>query len=245
MSVGAAFCMSSGGEPSGRGQWASTLRTTTPTPEGDNSHGQGLRETCTLLCPRPSVSPPSDGRRWWGFSEIAGRLAEISGSGATASLTLAFALVVEAQWQGEPVGWVMPRESFFYPPDAAGTGADLSALVVIRVPDVEAVPRAGERLLRSGAFGLIVLDVGTAQIPMPLQARLAALAQRHHAALVCLTEKESRAPSLGALVSLRVHAQRARTSKHQFACELQVLKDKRRGPTWRQVEVCRGLAGLC
>ena len=30
-------------------------------------------------------------------------------------------------------------------------------------------PRAGEKLLRSGGFGLVVLDLGTADIPMPLQ----------------------------------------------------------------------------
>lgn len=180
----------------------------------------------------------------WRFVELAGRLVEISGAGATAALTLAMGLVLEAQREGEPVACVTTTESAFYPPDVAERGVDLDALVVVRVPDTRAVARAAERLTRSGAFGLIVLDVGAAEIPTPLQARLAGLAQKHHTALVCLTEKERKAPSLGSLVSLRVQAQRTRTSQGQFTCTLTVFKDKRRGPTWTHTEVCRGPAGL-
>lgn len=180
----------------------------------------------------------------WNLATLAGRLVEISGARATAALTLAFGLVLGAQRQGEPVAWVTPRESGFYPPDVAEGGVDLDALVVVRVPDARVVARAAERLVRSGAFGLIVLDMGAAEIPTPLQARLAGLAQKHHTALVCLTEKERKAPSLGSLVSLRVQAQRTRTSEGQFTCTLTVLKDKRRGPTWTHTEVCRGPAGL-
>jgi recombination protein RecA len=185
---------------------------------------------------------PSPAR--WRLEEIAGRLLEVSGAGAPATLTVAFGLTLEAQRQGEPVAWVTQRESSFYPPDAAEGEVDLDALVVVRVPDAPAAPRAADRLVRSGAFGLIVLDMGTVAIPTPLQARLAGLAQKYHTALVCLTEKESEAPSLGSLVSLRVQAQRRRTSEDRFACMLRVLKDKRRGPTWTHAEVCRGPAGL-
>ncbi len=121
---------------------------------------------------------------------------------------------------------------------------DLDSLVIVRVPDSYAVPRAGEKLLRSGAFGLLILDVGAATIPMPLQSRLVGLAHRYHAALICLTEKESKEPSLGSLISLRVQAQRKRAHQDRFACEIQVLKDKHRGPTWSEKEVCYGPAGL-
>jgi recombination protein RecA len=166
---------------------------------------------------------------------------EISGA---ARLTVAFGLTLEAQRQGEPVAWVMPKEESFYPPDAAEGGVDLDALVVVRVPDAGSVARAADRLARSGAFGLVVLDLGAADVPMPLQARLAGLAQKHHTALLCLTERERETPSLGSLVSLRVQAQRKRISQGRFECELRVLKDKRRGPTWTHTEECRGPAGL-
>lgn len=186
----------------------------------------------------------SDQPAWWSLKDLAGRLVEISGSGATASLTLAFGLVLEAQERGEAVGWCTPGESFFYPPDAAQEGVDLDSLVIIRLPCAEAIPRAGERLLRSGAFGLVVLDIGAAWVPMPFQARLAGLARRHHAALLFLTDKESRNPSLGSLISLRVHAERTQSFGGQFACGLKVLKDKRHGPAWTLREACREPAGL-
>jgi len=181
----------------------------------------------------------------WAISEIAGRLVEISSSAAAASLTIAFGLVRETQEKGEPVGWVTGPASGFYPPDAAQGGIDLAALAVIRLRASESIGRAGEKLLRSGGFGLIVLDLGGADIPMPLQSRLTGLAQHHHTALVCLTEKAPRAFSLGSLVSLRAHAVKKRTFQNRFICALQVLKDKRRGPTWKHEELYFGPAGLC
>src|SRR4030095_9878699 len=181
----------------------------------------------------------------WRLDEIAGRLVEISASKASAGLTLAFGLVREAQQRSEPVGWVTRAESFFYPPDAAQGGADLNALVVVRLAKLENIARAGENLLRSGGFGLVVLDLGAADIPMPLQTRLTCLAHRHHTALVCLTKKESAAFSLGSLVSLRAHAKKKRAVDHRFTCALRVLKDKRRGPTWNYEELYTGPAGLC
>ena len=181
----------------------------------------------------------------WDFSEVAGRLVEVSASTGSASVSLTFSLVRESQEKGEPVGWVTGAESTFYPPDAARGGVDLAALVVIRVRARESIARAGEKLLRSGGFGLIVLDLGSADIPMPLQSRLTGLAHHHHTALVCLTEKEPRAFSLGSLVSLRAHAEKKRTFENRFACALRVLKDKRRGPTWKHEELYFGPAGMC
>src|SRR5262249_24475141 len=104
---------------------------------------------------------------------------------------------------------------------------------------------AGEKLLRSGGFGLVVLDLGIADIPLPLQSRLTGLAQRHRAALVCLTEKESKTFSLGSLVSLRAHAERRRSSDLRFAYRIRVLKEKRRGRAGSHEEFYRGPPGLC
>lgn len=189
------------------------------------------------------VARPSE---HWILPALAGRLVEVSGMGAAGSLTLAFGLVLDAQRRGEPVAWVTPAASSFYPPDAADGGIDLDALVVIRVPDPRAGARAVDRLARSGAFGLIALDLGEAgDVPTPLQARLLGLAQRHSTAIVCLTAKRDTAPSLGSLISLRVHTRRTRSTDERFRCALTVLKDKRRGPTWAHAEACRGPAGLC
>ena len=189
---------------------------------------------------RPAVVPTP-----WSLAGVAGRFVEISGSSASAALTVTFTLIREAQAHGEPVGWVTSLENTFYPPDAARGGIDLAALVVIRLSRAESIARAGEKLLRSGGFGMVVLDLGAADIPMPLQTRLTGLAHHHHTALICLTEKASGTFSLGSLVSLRAHAERRRVGDNRFTCALRVLKDKRRGPTWNYEEIYAGPVGLC
>ncbi|HWH77313.1 MAG TPA: hypothetical protein VNT76_08070 [Candidatus Binatus sp.] len=189
---------------------------------------------------RPAISSAP-----WTLDEVAGRFIEISGSTASAALTLTFTLIREAQQRGEPVGWVTLSEKTFYPPDVAQGGTDLAALAVIRLSRADSIARAGEKLLRSGSFGVVVLDLGTADIPMPLQTRLTGLAHRHHSALICLTEKARVGFSLGSLVSLRAHAEKKRVADNRFACALHVLKDKRRGPIWNYEDLYTGPAGLC
>lgn len=191
----------------------------------------------------------------WGHGELVGRLTELSGQGASAVLTLAFSAVLDAQRQGETVAWVSAGPDLFHPPDAAEGGVDLAALAVIRAGGVAAAARAADKLLRSGAFGLVVLDFSQpserwrstpppAQVPMPLLARLVKLAQKHEAAVLCLTDKGPQSQSLGSLVSLRCEASRMREGADQFRCEIRVLKDKKRGPGWRWSEICSGPAGL-
>ena len=180
----------------------------------------------------------------WSLAAIRGRLVELSARGASATLTAAVELVGEAQAQSEPVAWLTLGTGTFYPPDVADSGIDLAALVVVRAPEVTAVARAAERLLRSGAFGLVVLDLGDrAELSMQIQGRLVTLAQTHDAAVVCLTEKPGDAGSLGSLVSLRAEALRAR-GHGEFSVTLRALKDKRRGPGWSHQLRRRGPAGL-
>ena len=187
----------------------------------------------------------------WSFAALAGRFVELSAGWNSAALTLATTLVWQAQWAGEPVAWIMEEHSGFYPPDVAANGVDLAALAVVRVPNSTArVPgndaaRAAGRLARSGAFGLIVLDLGPwARVPPALQGSLVQQAQRHGTAILCLTEKLRRAPSLGTLVALRGQARRQRRGPDRFACALDICKDKRRGPGWTHEEEAHGPPGL-
>jgi recombination protein RecA len=194
------------------------------------------------------------------MSEVAGRLVELSGAGASAVLTAATGLMLDAQRMQEPVAWVGTDESSFFPPDVAQSGVDLSALVVVRIPTAEAkrpIPSmlavAAERLLRSGAFGLVLIDLSCPPAPhirkepaisQPLQSRLLGLAQRHQAAVLFMTEKAEDSASLGSLISLRAHVGRTWLGRERFLCELRVRKDKRRGPIWSEREECRGPLGL-
>lgn len=196
------------------------------------------------------VLPPGEARRGatgaaWRLESFAGRLAEISGGRASSALTLAFRLAWEAQRQGEPVAWVGRRERAFFPPDAAEAGVDLDGLVAVWAPGAIAVARAADLLVRSGAFGLVVLDLGeAAALPPAALARLAGLALKHRTAMLCLTEKEPGRPSLGPLVSMRAEADRSRRPEGRFLCRARVVKDKRCGPGWEYEEICRGPDGL-
>ena len=183
----------------------------------------------------------------WDLSAFTGRFGEISGDEAGACLSLVFRLVHEAQKRGEPAAWIGRRECVFFPPDVARAGIDLAALPVIWAPDPLAAARTADRLVRSGAFGLLVVDLGPrASLPLHAQARLVGLAQKHDTALLFLTEKDPDQPSLGSLVSVRAHTARTRREgDHRYRCEARVLKDKRRGPSWEHAEMCHGPDGLC
>jgi recombination protein RecA len=179
------------------------------------------------------------------LSELSGRLTELSGQGNVANLTLACRIALDAQRKGETAAWITGRESSFYPPDAAGAGIDLSALAVVRCPDGRNIALAADRLARSGAFGLLILDLGIkGAIPLPLQSHLAGLARTHDMAIVFLTEKVDDTPSLGSLVSLRGKTWSRRADDREFVCFFKAVKDKRRTPGWISEGVYHGIPGL-
>src|SRR5690349_15787097 len=126
------------------------------------AHARGSAQTAKILSlddlrARRGAAPAIDAS--WGLAALRGRLVELSARGATATLTASIEIVAEAQAQGEPVVWLSVAASSFFPPDVADSGIDLAALVVIRAPDAIAASRAAERCLRSGAFGLVVIDL--------------------------------------------------------------------------------------
>lgn len=208
-----------------------------------------------------STGLPSPIGDFWGLEPLAGRLVEISGHRASANLTVAFGLVLEAQEKDEPVAWVTLGESTFFPPDVAESGIDLTRLAVVRVSDGVAACRAVVELTRSGGFGLVVLDFGPgalqeklekrsrrlqkkrrANLSLPFITKLVGLAQKTSTAVVVLTEKTRESSSLNSLISLRCESRR--NPDRPCEVEIDVLKDKRRGPGRRYREVCRAPAGL-
>ncbi len=192
-------------------------------------------------------------REVFDLDALAGRMSELQGDSA---LTLAFALVRDAQLRDEPAAYVTGVGTSFYPPDVADGGVDLDALVVIRIGAehkasvVTPRARAVDELLRSGAFALVVLDLTDAsggRVPPALLSRLHALAQKHHSAIVFLTASDEDAPSaLGSLVSLRALARRRTVgeSRTRFEIVVEIVKDKRRAPGWTHTERCRAPLGM-
>jgi hypothetical protein len=170
---------------------------------------------------------------------------EISEGDASASLTAAFGLVLDAQLRSETVVWITPVESCFFPPDAREGGVDLHTLAIVRVP-AHGVLKAADKLARSGAFGLIVIDLNLegSFVSTAAQSRLLGFAREYRIGIVFLTQKRSGQASLGSLISLRGEASRTRIGPDQYRVQVRILKDKQRAPDWSHRETCRGPAGL-
>ncbi|MFH1807177.1 MAG: recombinase A [Pseudomonadota bacterium] len=190
------------------------------------------------------------------LDELCGRAVEIVAKAASAPLTQALALVREAQLAGEPAAWVTLQQQAFFAPDAAAGGVDLRALPVVRVRSAQQAGRAADKLLRSGAFGLVVVDLagvgggdgeasGSAsrerlRLDTPLLARLTGLARAHHSALLFVT---AAGPGLGSLIALRAESLRW-SGEHGPVAELRVTKDRRHGPGWQHRLPCLAPPGL-
>lgn len=182
----------------------------------------------------------------WRPAELAGRLCELAADAHGAQLTLACAMLRDYQRTAEPVAWVTTTRDTFFPPDVARGGVDLAALPVVTVPDSPAAASAAERLTRSGAFGLIVLELGARlALPAAFLGRLARLARRHDTALLCLTTPAPGA-TLGSLIALRGRAFRdAAPHAGRLRCGIHVSKDRQRGPGRTLAASYHAPHGLC
>lgn len=197
-----------------------------------------------LMSTRPAAVPTPVPT--WRLPDLSGRLVELSAGAEAAHLTAAFGLVLDAQLRGDRAAWVTLESSSFFPQDVVEGGVDLDALPVVRVPDARLAGRAADHLTRSGGFGLVVVDLSSvtrAELPVPLLARLVGLARQQDVAVLFLTKKSHETSSVHSLISLRADARRRETDGRYEVC-VRVLKDKRRGPGWAEVEICRGAAGL-
>jgi len=181
----------------------------------------------------------------WSIDQLRGRLVELSGFGEHSLLTSAASLIRKVQQQGELVSWVGRPQSGFYPPDFVSWGIDLAVLPVIRVAKTIDIGKVSCHLVRSGACGLIVMDLDKhAVFPLSLQGRLNRLAQQYNTIVLCLTTKTIEDVSIGSLVSLRVHSSLEKVGEDQFLCKLLTLKDKQRGPGWQFDEEVHGTVGM-
>ena len=160
-----------------------------------------------------------------------GKLIEISGSRFAARMSTAAAVVRETQAEGDPAAWIQPLGGPLYPPDLDEAGIDLDALAVVHIPppaDDHHFAKAADLLLRSGAFGAIVIDLSSSKprCDIAWQRRLLGLAREHQSRVLLLTHKPTHASSLGSLIGLRIEPHRARLRQDVFCIEHHVLKNK-------------------
>lgn len=199
----------------------------------------------------------------------AGLLVEFSGTRQTARLSSVVSALREAQARGETTAWVQDADGPLYPPDLAEAGVDLAALAVVRVPAPpvrrrgrsgrEALVRATEMLVRTGAFGFVVVDVreeerctmrrdapsgASWQLPPAWQGRLLGAVRDHGSRIVFLSSHPPFRESVGSLVGLRLEPHRVRVAPGLFAIENHVLKNKPGLPFADASETRRGPWGL-
>ncbi len=190
------------------------------------------------------VQPLSGNKPGWNLQELRGRLVEISEPHPIAGLSFCFLLVREVQMAGGCAAWIGPMDSTFYPPDAEKGGIDLRNLPILRLTDIQSLGRAAEILLRSGAFQLVLLDLGYDHtISIARLAQLNGLVRKHNACAVFLTHKQHGEQSVGPLISLHARTSRQRVETDSFSCELRILRDKRRGRKWTWQTRLSGVEG--
>jgi len=132
-----------------------------------------------------------------------GRLSELFGERSSGKTTLAYAVLAACTRSGEIGAYVDPEAGLFAPA-AAAAGIDLARLIVVRPTQIDALRRAVDALVRSGACSVVVLDGWSVNaLQTPHYARLAAQAQRHGTTLIVLSHGTSQA--LASFASLRIH----------------------------------------
>ena len=165
---------------------------------------------------------------------------EFSEAGAFGALSAVCTLMGQVQAKGEQIAWVETGKTLFFPPDLAFRGLDLEAISVILAPEVRAGLQGAQWLLRSGSFGLIVIDGISSAIDEAVLGRLARMAEDQRTAVVFLTRKKPTEPSLGTQLSLRGSIWLSSSGETM----VQAVKDKRSGSTSPQKVSLHGPFGL-
>jgi len=172
--------------------------------------------------------------------ELTGRLSHFRGIGTT---TFAAVATARMHAEGRPVVWISATEDMVYPPDLAANGVDLAELSFVFAADPFQASRAAEHLLRSGAFGLLVLDLEhDAQISDAVQGRLLRLARSMGAAVLCITRGDT--VLRGSIISLRGDVWHAAHSTGRYRLNVRITRDKRGGTGTRSGEVYDAPAGM-
>ncbi len=179
----------------------------------------------------------------WNFENLSGRLVEVSQHKPSGAFTLAANLIKHAQKLGRGVAWVAGTDSIFYPPDFSQSGVDLSRLPIVWALGKLNSLMSTELLLRSGAFGLLLVDLGWDwRINDASLGRLGKLLEVWGSAIVFLTRKTPEQASIGSLISLRLVL--TRSGVGPFTILGRITRDRRHGGESQEKKVYHGPCGL-
>jgi RecA/RadA recombinase len=175
-----------------------------------------------------------------------GRLTEVIGALGAGKTTFMHRVVMDAVTRGVWVAYIDATRTLA-PGDWAGVADAGEGFWVIRPADPARGAWSADVVLRSGGFGLVVLD-GAPPLTRSTTVRLVQLARENDAALVAVGDDDDgwRASALGAALRLRVHRDKAgiavvAESHHasEVRCAVRVARGVRANP---EVPDRRGVA---
>ena len=217
-----------------------------PTPEAEPAT-TAARQSAPLPTPVKASSlirSSDDNDPRFTLQAVRGRLCELRDTGASAALSALVELVWQAQCQGEPAAWIHGGTAGLHVGDVIDAGVDPAALVVVRLWKEADALRAAERLLRSGAFGVLVLDLRqTSVFGAPEAGRIGRLAETYQTAVIVLSAQPL-SVAAGSLVSLRLTVHRRRLDNGRFQRTFEILRDKQHGQQSIQHDEVSGPEGL-
>ncbi len=167
-----------------------------------------------------------------------------SGSGRSAVAARLLATATAGGGLGALIEMPRGAQGAFYPPALEAAGVDLDRLLIVHADEALDVARAADIVLRSAAFGVIVIP--SLQLQATAWTRLVGLS--HHSNALLVTLGESASNELGYFASLRV---RLRATGVRFAgesglfgtlagigVEAAIIKHKRAAPGKRARFAC-------
>jgi recombination protein RecA len=174
----------------------------------------------------------------WNFASVRGQFVELLGD---APLTICAGLIGEAQRARVLTAWIGMRHALFNPSDAALSGVALRSLLVVRLQEKRELCRAADVLIRTGAYGLVVIDPASdLDIPLPDQSQLVGLAHNHKTAIMLVSGQQPRT----SLASLRAQTGKRRIDHDRFEVSVSITRSKR-GQAGHYTEVCHGCDFMC
>jgi len=184
------------------------------------------------------------------FGSLSGQVVEFSGWRPTALITLSAGLMRACLKNRRECAWILcgpeNEHSLFYPPDLASAGIDVERIPILPADSAARAFGLAERLLRSGAFGMIVLDLTLHHsIRSRLVGRVNALARSHESLVLCLTRRPPGQPSLDPMVFIHYHMESRRDDAGRFRASWHLRKDKQGVPGQRGEGLYEPPPGLC
>jgi hypothetical protein len=142
-----------------------------------------------------------------------GSITELARTNDSGHLCLLARWIAATHAQGEPAAWVVTDAWLPVVEDLQRAGIDPSGLIWVRCPDESAALATADRLLRCGAFGLVVIEARTVRVAPSALQRLSHLAARHGTALVWRALDHGHLDA--SAVTLRLHARRTSRSERR------------------------------